>query len=510
MDDMMLTIITALTGALVGGTLGYLIKQYISESRVKSAQSEAQRLVEEAQSRAREIELAARDQALELRNEAEGETRQRHRELQREDQRLQKRRETLDTRLERLENRERKLNQRQSRLDRRQNELDKLYESRTAELERIASMSQEEAKELLLQAVEEETRQDMARVIREVEAEAHEEAERRSRKIVVEAMQRIATDQVSDVTVSMVPLPNDEMKGRIIGRGGRNIRTFEQATGVDVVVDDTPEAIVLSCFDPVRREVARVAMARLILDGRIHPGRIEKVVDKAEEEVNAVIREEGESAAIEAGVHGLHTEIIKLLGRLKFRTSYGQNQLLHAVETAHLAGLLAAELGANVQVAKAGALLHDLGKAVDHEMDGPHALIGAELAARYGVNKTVVNCIAAHHHEDEQQSLEAVIVEVADAISGARPGARRESVETYIKRVKALEELAGGFPGVNQSYAIQAGREIRIIVRPDDVDDLATIRLSKDVARKVEEMLEYPGQIKVTVIRETRAVDFAK
>ena len=505
-----LTIVTAIAGVLLGGVLGYFIKQYISESRIKSAQVEAERMVEEAQARAKEIELAARDQVHELRNEAEEESRQQRRELQREDKRLQRRREMLDTRLEQLESRERKLNQRQSKLDRRKNELDKLYESRTTELERIANMSQEEAKELLLQTVGEETRQDMARVIREVEAQAHEEAESQARKIVVEAMQRIATDQVSEVTVSMVPLPNDEMKGRIIGRGGRNIRAFEQITGVDVVVDDTPEAIVLSCFDSVRREVARVAMARLILDGRIHPGRIEKVVEKAQDEVNAVIREEGERAAIEAGVPGLHREIIKLLGRLKFRTSYGQNQLLHAVETAHLAGLLATELGGNVHIAKAGALLHDLGKSVDHEMEGPHALIGADLARRYGVSDEIVNCISSHHHDEEQQSLEAIIVEVADAISGARPGARRESVETYIKRVKALEEIAGSFRGVNQSYAIQAGREIRIIVRPDNVDDLAAIQLSKDVARKIEEMLEFPGQIKVTVIRETRAVDYAK
>jgi len=505
-----LTIVTAIAGVLLGGVLGYFIKQYMSESRIKSAQVDAERMLEEAQARAKEIELAARDQVHELRNEAEEESRQQRRELQREDNRLQRRRETLDTRLEQLENRERKLNQRQSKLDRRKNELDQLYESRTAELERIAAMSQEEAKELLLKTVEEETRQDMARVIREVEAQAHEEAESQARKIVVEAMQRIATDQVSEVTVSMVPLPNDEMKGRIIGRGGRNIRAFEQITGVDVVVDDTPEAIVLSCFDSVRREVARVAMARLILDGRIHPGRIEKVVEKAQDEVNAVIREEGERAAIEAGVPGLHREIIKLLGRLKFRTSYGQNQLLHAVETAHLAGLLATELGGNVHIAKAGALLHDLGKAVDREMEGPHALIGADLARRYGVSEEIVNCISSHHHEEEQQSLEAIIVEVADAISGARPGARRESVETYIKRVKALEEIAGSFKGVNQSYAIQAGREIRIIVRPDNVDDLAAIQLSKDVARKIEEMLEFPGQIKVTVIRETRAVDYAQ
>jgi len=506
----LLNIVTAIAGVLLGGVLGYFVKQYISESRIKSAQTEADRMLEEAQARAKEIELAARDQAIKLRNEAEEENRQQRRELQKEENRLQRRRETLDARLEQLEGRERSLNQRQSKLDRRKNELDKLYESRTTELERIANMSQEEAKELLLQTIEVETRQDMARVIREVEAEAHEEGERRARKIVIEAMQRIATDQISEFTVSMVPLPSDEMKGRIIGRGGRNIRTFEQITGVDVVVDDTPEAIVLSCFDPVRREVARVAMSKLILDGRIHPGRIEGVVDKAQEEVNAVIREEGERAAIEAGVPGVHRELIKLLGRLKFRTSYGQNQLLHAVETAKLAGLLATELGANVQIAKAGGLLHDLGKAVDREMDGPHAIIGADLARRYGVSEEIVNCIGGHHHEEEQHSLEAVIVEIADAISGARPGARRESVETYVKRVKALEDVAGSFQGVNQSYAIQAGREIRIIVRPDSVDDLAAIQLSKDIARRIEEMLQYPGQIKVTVIRETRAVDFAK
>jgi ribonuclease Y len=505
-----LTVVVALVSVIVGGVLGYFVLQYVGESRIKSAQAEVERLLEEAQARAREIELAARDKALKLRNEIEEQSRTQRREAQREEERLQKRREMLDNRLEQLENRERKMNQRQSKLDRRQGELDKLYQERVTELERIANMSQAEAREHLLQAVEEETRQDMARVIREVEALAHEEAERRARKIVVGAMQRIATDQVSETTVSMVPLPNDEMKGRIIGRGGRNIRTFEQATGVDVVVDDTPEAIVLSCFDPVRREVARVAMSKLILDGRIHPGRIEKVVEKAQEEVNAVIREEGERAAVEASVPGLHPEIVKLLGRLKFRTSYGQNQLLHAVETAHIAGVLASDLGANVQIAKAGALLHDLGKAVDHETEGPHALIGADLARRYGVSGEIVNCIAGHHHEEEQQTLEAIIVEVADAISGARPGARRESVDAYIKRVKALEEVAQSFKGVEQSYAIQAGREIRIIVRPDDVDDLAAIRLSKDVARRIEEMLEYPGQIKVTIIRETRAVDYAK
>jgi ribonuclease Y len=374
----------------------------------------------------------------------------------------------------------------------------------------VANMSEEEARGLLLKTVEQGARQDMARIIREVEAEAMEEGERRARKIVTLAIQRIAAEQVSEVSVSTVPLPSDDMKGRIIGRQGRNIRALENATGVDLVVDDTPEAVILSCFDPVRREVARMALNKLILDGRIHPARIEKVVAKSQDEINQIIREAGEQATIEAGVPGLHPEIIKLLGRLKFRTSYGQNQLDHSVETAHLASILAMELGANVQVAKAGALLHDLGKAVDHDVEGPHALIGADLAKRYGLSPEVVNCIAAHHAEAESESLEAIIVEAADAISGARPGARRESLETYVKRIKALEEVANSFDGVDESYAIQAGREIRIIVRPEQIDDLAAIELSKHIAKSIEENLQYPGQIKVTVIRETRAVDFAK
>jgi ribonuclease Y len=416
----------------------------------------------------------------------------------------------LDERQEQIDKRERTLSQRQSALDKRQNQLEKLEKERLTELERVANMSQDEAKVLLLQTVEQESRQDMARVIREVEAEAREEGDRRAREIVTTAIQRIASDQVAEVVVSTVPLPSDEMKGRIIGRQGRNIRALENATGVDLVVDDTPEAVLLSCFDPVRREIARVALNKLILDGRIHPARIEKVVAKARDEVSQVIREAGEEAAMDAGVPGLHPEIIKLLGRLKFRTSYGQNQLSHAVETAHLAGILAAELGADVQFAKAGALLHDLGKAVDHEVEGPHALIGADIARRYGVPPAVVNTIAAHHGEAEGESLEAILVESADAISGARPGARREALETYVKRVKALEDIANTFEGVEESYAIQAGREIRIIVKPDQIDDLAAIQLSKNVAKAVEENLQYPGQIKVTVIRETRAVDFAK
>jgi ribonuclease Y len=331
-----------------------------------------------------------------------------------------------------------------------------------------------------------------------------------ARKLITMAVQRVASDQISEIAVSVVPLPNDDMKGRIIGRNGRNIRAFEQAAGVDIIVDDTPEAVTLSSFDPVRREVARRAMSKLILDGRIHPARIEKSVEDAQKEVEQVIREEGEQATYETGVTGLHPEIIKLIGRLKFRTSYGQNQHAHAIEVAHIAGILAAELGADVYIAKAGALLHDLGKAVDHEVEGTHAQIGADIARRYGVNPKVVNCIQSHHHEVEQESIEAVIVEAADAISGARPGARREQIETYLKRVKGLEEIANAFPGVSHSYALQAGREVRIVVVPEQIDDLAAIHLAKDVAKKVEESMEYPGQIKVTVIRETRAVDYAK
>ncbi len=502
--------VAILAGLIVGAVAAYLYLQYRSRRQVETARHQAARILEEAETEAKQKLVQARDEILRLQNELERENKRRERELRQEEDRLQRRRASLDERFEQLDKRERALNQRQSTLDKRFNRLEALEKERLAELERVACMSQEEAKQLLLKTVEQEARQDMARIIREVEAEAMEEAEKRARKIVTLAMQRIATDQVSEMTVSTVPLPNEEMKGRIIGRQGRNIRALENATGVDLVVDDTPEAVILSCFDPVRREVARVALNKLILDGRIHPARIEKVVAKSQEEVDQVIREAGEQAAIEAGVPGLHPELIKLLGRLKFRTSYGQNQLEHAVETAHLAGILAAELGANVHVAKLGALLHDLGKAIDHEVEGPHALIGADIAKRYGLPGEVVNCIASHHGEVEGESVEAILVEVADAISGSRPGARRESLETYVKRIKALEEVANSFPGVEESYAVQAGREIRIIVKPEQIDDLAAIQLSKNIAKTIEENLQYPGQIKVTVIRETRAVDFAK
>ena len=495
---------------VLGIIVGYMIKQNQVNKAILLQKDEAERILDEAKENARVIELQARDKALELHQKAETEIVRRRSELSREEDRLQKRREEQDNRLDRLEKREQNLNKRQSLMDKRANEIEKLHSEEMEELQRISQMTIEEARQILLTEVEKDARTDMARIIRQVEAEAREEGESRARKLIASAIQRVASEHVTEVTTSVVPLPSDEMKGRIIGRNGRNIHAFEQAAGVDVIVDDTPEAVTISCFDSVRREVARRALARLIQDGRIHPAHIEKVLKTEQKEVDRAIIEAGEQASYEAGVPGLHPEIIKTLGRLKFRTSYGQNQLSHAVETAKLAAVIAAELGADVDVARTGALLHDLGKAIDHNIEGTHAMIGAELAKRYGVNPRVVNAIASHHHEVEQETVEAAIVEAADAISGARPGARRESLENYIKRVRSLEEIANSQKGVTQSYALQAGREVRIFVRPEDVDDLESIRLAHDVAKKIEETMQYPGQIKVTVIRETRAVDYAK
>jgi ribonuclease Y len=476
----------------------------------KSLAADRERIAAQARTEAEAIRLAAHEEALRLRDEAEAELKRRRHELQREEERLGKRREDLDKRIERFEQREQQLNKRQSALDKRQNDVEKIEAQRTAELERVSGLSREEARGQLLEAVEKETREDMARRIREVEVEIKDTADARAREIVAEAIQRVASDHVADVSVSVVPLPSDEMKGRIIGRSGRNIRAFEQSAGVDLVVDDTPEAVTISSFDPVRRAVAKLALEKLVLDGRIHPARIEKVVEDARGEIERVIREEGERAAFEASVPGLHPEILKLLGRLRFRTSYGQNQHAHAIETAQIASIIATEIGADVAIARAGGLLHDLGKAIDHEFEGTHAQLGAEVLRRFGVSQRIINCVASHHHEVDQESIEAVIVESADAISGARPGARRESLEIYVKRVKALEEIAQSFPGVQASYALQAGREIRVIVEPERIDDLAAMRLAKSIAGKIEETMQYPGQIKVTVLRETRAIDYAK
>ncbi|GAB4554255.1 MAG: ribonuclease Y [Anaerolineae bacterium] len=485
------------------------LQDYTSSKR-RLAEEESNRLVSEADVRAKEVELRARDEAAKLINETEEVLKKRRQENDRETERLDRRREEIDRRVERLEVREKELNKRQSALDKRRQEIDKMADDRRAELERVAQMTREEARNFLILSVENEARADMARKLREVEEELKAEADRRAQDIIALAIQRMASDQVSELAVSVVSLPSDEMKGRIIGRNGRNIRAFEQATGVDVVVDDTPEAVTLSSFDPVRREVARRALGKLVLDGRIHPARIEKLVDDARKEVDRVVREEGENAAYQAGVPGLHPDVLKMLGRLKFRTSYGQNQLAHSVETAHLAGMIAAELGADVAIAKMGGLLHDLGKAIDHEVEGSHALIGAEYCRRYNVVDRVINAIEGHHHEVEQLYVESIIVEAADAISGARPGARRESMETYIKRVRTLEEIANSFKGVEQSYALQAGREVRVIVRPDDVDDLSAARMAREIAKRIEETMQYPGQIKVQVLREVRATEFAK
>ncbi len=509
MEPLVTIIIAALT-LIAGLATGYFIARNQIEKSRQSLHGTAEKIIQEAQERAKSVEIGARDNALKISQAAEAEITRLRSELTREDERLQKRRAELDGRVEKMEQREQSMNKRQSALDKRANEVEKLHEDELVELQRVAQMSTGEARNTLLAEVEKEARSDMARIIRQIETEARDEGEKRARKLIVDAIQRVASDQVAEVTTSLVPLPNEEMKGRIVGRNGRNIRAFEQAAGVDVIVDDTPEAVTISCFEPVRREVARRALARLILDGRIHPAHIEKVLEDEQKAVDKVIVEAGEQAAFEAGVAGLHPEVLRMMGRLKFRTSYGQNQLAHAVEVAKLASILAAELGANVDIARAGGFLHDLGKAMDHNQEGTHAILGAEFAKRYGVNPLVVNAIASHHHEVEQESLEAVITESADAISGARPGARREDLEAYIKRIRTLEDMATSFKGVSQAYAIQAGREVRIIVKPEEIDDLDATRLARDIAKKIEETMQYPGQIRVTVIRETRATEYAK
>jgi ribonuclease Y len=495
---------------IVGVLIGYFVSQYRFVKLAKDQKNKSETIVLEAKEQARLVEIQAKDNALKLLQNAEQEISRRRGEMGREEDRLQKRRAELDHRMERLEQREQAQNKRQSVMDRRANEIEKMYADQMSELQRISQMSIEDARTVLLAEVEKEARNDMARIIRQIETEAREEGESRARELVADAIQRVASEHVAEVTTSVVVLPNEEMKGRIVGRNGRNIRAFEQAAGVDVIVDDTPEAVTISCFDPVRREVAKRALAKLILDGRIHPAHIEKVLSDEQRDVERDIVVSGEQAAFDAGVAGIHPDVLKVLGRLKFRTSYGQNQLAHAVEVAKIAAVISAELGADVELAKAGALLHDLGKAMDHNVEGTHAMIGAEFAKRHGVHPKVVNAIASHHHEVEQESVEAVIVEAADAISGARPGARREDLEQYIKRLRALEEIAASYKGVSQTYAIQAGREVRIIVRPEDIDDLAATRLARDIAKKIEETMQYPGQIKVTVIRETRAIDYAK
>ena len=510
----MMYVLIALGSALVGGAIAALLTKFYLQSNATSvigrADLEAQRIIEEAEAQRRETVIEAKDEAIRARTEMDREVAGRRRDLERIERRIEQKEEQLDRKTEQVDRRDRSLQKREKELDTREEELKGFKARQEEELQRVAMLTTDQAREILLNQVEDDMRDLLSRRVHELEQEAKAESDRRARKILATTIQRISSDYIAESTVSVVPLPSDDMKGRIIGREGRNIRALEQATGCDLIVDDTPEAVTLSGFDPVRREVARRSLLKLIQDGRIHPARIEEVVNKTRLELEQVMREEGEKVAYEANVQGLHPDLIKLLGRLKFRTSYGQNVLGHSLEVSLVAGALAAELGADVNVAKTAALLHDIGKAVDHEVDGPHALIGADIARRLGRSARIVHAIAAHHSEEEPQTVEAFIVATADAISGARPGARREMVETYIKRLEALEAVANSFDGVEKSFAIQAGREVRIMVSPDKIDDLSAAKLARDIVRKIEENLEYPGQIKVTVIRETRAVDYAR
>lgn len=499
---------------VAGATGGYYYRRNIAEAKVARAEDAVNKMISDAQKRAETVKketiLEAKEEVYRIKSENEKEMRERRNELQRTERRLLQREEMFDKKLLNLEQREESISKKQREADELEAAIKGLHDQQLKELETISGMSMEEAKEILLGNVEREARHEAALLLREIESKTKEEADKRSRNIISLAIQRCAADHVAETTVSVVPLPNDEMKGRIIGREGRNIRTLETATGVDLVIDDTPEAVILSGFDPVRREIARIALEKLILDGRIHSARIEEMVEKARKEVDNQIREAGEQAIFQTGIHGLHHELVKLLGRLKFRTSYGQNVLKHSIEVAHLAGIMAAELGANITLAKRAGLLHDIGKAIDHEVEGPHIQIGADMAKKYRENNQVVNAIMAHHGDVEPSTVEAVLVQAADAISAARPGARRETLENYIKRLEKLEEIANSFEGVDKSFAIQAGREIRIMVKPDNVNDADTIVMAKEIVKRIETELDYPGQIKVNVIRETRAVEFAK
>lgn len=508
------TFVTAALAGLIAFLLGYLLRRYVAEARIKSAEEAARRIIEdghkEAEAKKREGIVEAKDEAFRLKHESEREIREQRAEVQRLERRVVQREESLDRKSDSQEQRERALAQREQELVKAREDASALAARQQQELERISGLTAEQAREQLLKQVDEQVRSDALQIIKKVETEAREEADRRAREIIALAIQRTAADHTADMTVSVVPIPNDEMKGRIIGREGRNIRTLEGLTGVDLIIDDTPEAVTLSSFDPIRREIAKLALEKLIADGRIHPARIEEMVEKSQRELDQRIREEGERAAFEAGVHGLHPEEIKLIGRLRFRYSYGQNILQHSVEVALLGGLLAGYLDADVQMTKRAGLLHDIGKALTHEVEGTHIAIGVDICRRYHEPPEVLNAIAYHHGEEEAKYIEAIIVAAADAISGSRPGARKETAEMYIKRLENLERIATSFAGVEKAYAIQAGREIRVIVKPAEIDDTSAQTLARDLAKKIEEELEYPGQIKVSVLRETRVIEYAR
>lgn len=511
----MITIVaSSLVALVIGAAVGFLARKLIGEAKITSAEVEAKRITEKAAESAESAKktalLEAKDQIFSMRNEAEKTTNERRNELQNQEKRLTQKEELLDEKIQGVEKRETKVQEGEASLASQKSKIDTMVEEQKRVLERVAGMSAGDARDLLLSKIQDEIKHETAIMIRDLEAQAREEADKRARSIVALSIQRCAADHVAETTVSVVPLPTDEMKGRIIGREGRNIRAFETLTGINLIIDDTPEAVILSSFDPVRREVGRLTLEKLIADGRIHPARIEEMFEKSKAEVEAEIRELGEQATFETGVHGLHPELVRVLGRLRYRTSYGQNVLKHSIEVAHLAGMMAAELGADVTLAKRAGLLHDIGKAIDQQVEGPHAVIGADLARRLNETPLVSHPIEAHHADVEPKTVEAVLVQSADAISAARPGARRETLESYIKRLESLETLAESHEGVEKTYAMQAGREIRIMVKPEQIDDAQAAMLAREIAKNIEDQLEYPGQIKVTVIRENRAIEYAK
>lgn len=514
MTTIVVAVVVAVVALIIGSLLGWNRRKSVAEKEISSAEEEATRIINEAiksaENKKREAMVEAKEDILKQRSEYEKEVKERRADLQKQERRLQQKEENLDRKTDAIEKKEELLTQKHAQLDEEKEEIRSIKRSQTELLERISGLTADEAKAYLISQVETEVTHEAAMKIKEIETRAKDEADAKAKEIIATAIQRCAADQVSEITVSVVPLPNDEMKGRIIGREGRNIRTLETLTGADLIIDDTPEAITVSCFEPVRREVARLALEKLIADGRIHPTHIEEMVEKARREVDAVIRSEGERAVLETGVRGLHPELQKLLGKLYYRTSYGQNVLQHSIEVSHIAGMMAAELGADVQAAKRAGLLHDLGKSVDHEMEGTHVALGVEFARKYKEREDIVHAIEAHHNDVEPRTIVACLVQAADAISAARPGARRENLENYIKRLEQLETITGSHPGVEKAYAIQAGREVRVMVKPEQVSEDQMVILARDLAKKIEEEMEYPGQIKVHLIRETKVVEYAK